>query len=221
MTYDRESALSELERLLERPEAPISKSSRATIQTAHIADSLAGLDFPALTSAATVADIGSGAGLPGLPLAISLPSVQWTLIDATGTKCAFIERAVVHLGLANVEVSAGRTEELASGPPYRERFDAVTARAVGPLTTTAELASPLLRDGGMLVIWRGAREPDVEEALERSADRLSMEQVAVEAVRPYPGSRDRHIHLLRKNGPTPDDLPRRPGMAAKRPFGIE
>ena len=85
----------------------------------------------------------------------------------------------------------------------------------------AELASPLLRDGGWLVAWRGARDLDDERRAAAAVPRTAVEPAAVRPVTPYEGSRDRHIHLLRKNGPTPNDLPRRPGMAAKRPFGHE
>ena len=92
---------------------------------------------------------------------------------------------------------------------------------MGRLATLAELASPLLGTGGHLLAWKGRRDPGEEAELERAAPRLAVEPVEVRAVRPYEGSRDRHIHLLRKNGPTPNELPRRDGLAAKRPFGSE
>jgi 16S rRNA (guanine527-N7)-methyltransferase len=97
----------------------------------------------------------------------------------------------------------------------------VTARAVGRLSVLAELASPLLRDGGLLFAWKGRRNREQEAELSRAAARLAIEPVEVRPVTPYPGSRNRHIHLLRKNGATPDELPRRIGLAAKRPFGTE
>lgn len=157
-----------------------------------------------------------------MPLAASLPETEWVLIEATGKKCRFIERAVSEMGLTNVQVEATRTEEFSSAPEGGEAFDLVTARAVGSLATTAELASPLLRPGGHLLIWRGARDSGSERVFEGIAGaRLALETVEVRSVSPYPGSRDRHIHLLRKNGPTPEGLPRRPGMASKRPFGAE
>ena len=92
---------------------------------------------------------------------------------------------------------------------------------MGSLATLAELASPLLVEGGVLIAWKGARSLDEEAELLRAADRLAIEPIEVAPVSPYAGSRDRHIHLLRKNGPTPNELPRRPGLAAKRPFGSE
>ena len=104
----------------------------------------------------------------------------------------------------------------------REAYDAVTARAVGSLAELAELASPLLREGGWLVAWRGARDPgDEARAVARGAHGPRSSPSRSAPVTPYDGSRERHIHLLRKNGPTPNDLPRRPGMAAKKPFGSE
>jgi 16S rRNA (guanine527-N7)-methyltransferase len=184
----------------------------------HVADSLAGLEFPELRCAERVADVGSGAGLPGLVLAAALPGAGVDLIESVGRKCAFIERAASRAAIANVRVVCGRSETWALGEG-REAYDAVTARAVGRLSSLAELASPLLRDGAALVAWKGRRDPDEEDELRRAAGRLAMEPVEIRWVGPYAGSRNRHLHLLRKSGPTPDELPRRPGIAKKRPFG--
>ena len=115
-----------------------------------------------------------------------------------------------------------RSESWAADPPPdggRERYDAVTARAVGRLSTLGELASPLLVEGGSLVAWKGRRNAAEEAELERAAARLAMELVEVRWVGPYAGSRHRHLYVMRKSGPTPSNLPRRPGMAKKRPLG--
>jgi 16S rRNA (guanine527-N7)-methyltransferase len=184
----------------------------------HVADSLAGLEFPELRSAKRIADVGSGAGLPGLVLGAALPDARVDLIESVGRKCAFIERAASRAAIANVRVVCERSEEWAL-EEGREAYDAVTARAVGRLSTLAELASPLLRDRAALVAWKGRRNPDEEEELARAAARLAMEPVEIRWVGPYAGSRNRHLHLLRKLGRTPDELPRRPGIAKKRPFG--
>jgi 16S rRNA (guanine527-N7)-methyltransferase len=184
----------------------------------HVADSLAGLEFPELRSAERVADVGSGAGLPGLVLAAALPDARVDLIESVGRKCAFIERAALRAAIANVRVVCERSEEWAL-EEGREAYDAVTARAVGRLSTLVELASPLLRERAALVAWKGRRNPDEEEELARAAARLAMEPVEIRWVGPYAGSRNRHLHLLRKSGPTPGELPRRPGIAKKRPFG--
>jgi 16S rRNA (guanine527-N7)-methyltransferase len=133
-----------------------------------------------------------------------------------------MQRAITAMGLRNTAVRCARAEELgAAGAQGREAYDVVTARAVAPLAVLAELASPLLRDGGALVAWKGGRDPGEEGRAARAAARTAVIPERAVAVQPYPTSRDRHIHVLRKNGPTPSDLPRRPGMAAKRPFGSE
>ncbi len=217
---EAEPALETLLELLADPRAPIAASTVERAREVHIADSVSGLEVDELARAARIADLGSGAGLPGLVLAACLPEARVDLIESSGRKCEFLRDAAGRMGSGNVTVVCERSEERAGGEG-REAYDAVTARAVGSLSTLAELASPLLREGGVLVAWKGARSSAEEAELARAGERLAMEPLEVRSVRPYPGSRDRHIHLLRKNGPTPNGLPRRPGMAAKRPFGSE
>jgi 16S rRNA (guanine527-N7)-methyltransferase len=182
----------------------------------HVADSLSGLEVPELAQAERIADVGSGAGFPGLALAAALPAARVDLIESVGRKCDFIDRAIEAAGIANAQVLNARSEELAAAEG-RESYDAVTARAVGRLSTLAELASPLLNEGGVLVAWKGRRDPDEEAQLERAAPELAMQPLSVLYVGPY--ARHRHLHVLRKVGPTPADLPRRPGIAKKRPRG--
>ncbi len=188
----------------------------------HVADSLSGLLVPALAEAAEIADVGSGAGFPGLALAAALPGARVDLIESVGRKAEFIERAAAIGRLANTQVIADRSETWAAAPPPGggcEAYAAVTARAVGRLSTLAELASPLLRQGGTLVAWKGRRDADEEAELARAAERLAMAPVEILAVGPYAGSRHRHLHVVRKVAATPEELPRRPGIAKKRPFG--
>src|SRR6478672_9257230 len=184
----------------------------------HVADSLTGLEFKQLREASRIADIGSGAGFPGLVLAVALPDSQVDLIESVGRKCAFIQRAIDAGGITNARVINARSEELAAGEG-REAYAAVTARAVGRLSTLAELASPLLEDGGALVAWKGKRDAEEEAQLESATEALAMRPAEIRHVGPFAGSEHRHLHLIRKSGPTPADLPRRPGMAKKRPRG--
>jgi 16S rRNA (guanine527-N7)-methyltransferase len=184
----------------------------------HVADSLTGLEVEPLREARRIADIGSGAGFPGLPLAVALPEAQLDLIESVGRKCEFIQRAIDTAGIANATVIDARSEEIASGEK-RESYDAVTARAVGRLSTLAELASPLLRKDGILVAWKGKRDDDEEQQLARASGQLAMRLDDVLAVGDRAGSKHRHLYILRKLDPTPDELPRRPGMAKKRPRG--
>ena len=187
----------------------------------HVADSLSGLAFAELANARRIADVGAGAGFPGLVLAAMLPDAQVDLIESISRKCEFIDRAAAAGGIANARAVTARAEEWAcEGSPGRETYDAVTARAVARLSTLAELASPLLRDGGVLVAWKGRRDPDEEAELERGAPLLGIVPAEIRSADPYAGSRNRHLHLLHKRGPTPAGLPRRPGMAKKRPRGV-
>ena len=184
----------------------------------HVADSLTGLEIEDLRRATKIADIGSGAGFPGLVLAVALPDARVDLIESVGRKCAFIERAIETAGIGNARVLNARSEEAAAGEG-REAYEAVTARAVGRLSTLAELASPLLKDSGVLVAWKGKRDGDEEAQLERAAAELAMQPERILPVGPYAGSEHRHLHAIRKIGPTPAKLPRRAGMAKKRPAG--
>lgn len=184
----------------------------------HVADSLTGLEVAALAEAGRIADIGSGAGFPGLPLAVALPAARVDLVESVGRKCEFIGRAIEAAGIGNATVLNARSEELAAAQG-RESYDAVTARAVGRLSTLAELASPLLREGGVLVAWKGKRDPDEEQQLANAAEALTMRPERVLDVGDRAGSQHRHLHLMRKAGLTPAGLPRRPGMAKKRPRG--
>lgn len=188
----------------------------------HVADSLTGLEVAELASATAIADVGAGAGFPGIVIAAAAPGLTVDLIESIGRKCEFMRRALEAAEVGNARVVCERAEAWASrARPEggREAYDAVTARAVGRLATLAELASPLLRAGGVLVAWKGRRDPDEEEELRRAGDALAMEPVEILAVGPIAGSRHRHLHVVRKSGPTPPRLPRRPGMAKKRPLG--
>lgn len=204
------------------PRAPSSVRDRDAAWTVHIADSLAGLEIADLREAGAIADVGAGAGFPGMPLAVALPRAHVDLIESTTRKCEFMRRAIAEAGVTNARVVCKRSEEWASSAPPaggRDAYQAVTARAVGRLATLAELAAPLLVDGGVLVVWKGRRDPAEEAELERVAGRLAVEPEDVRWVGPYAGSRNRHLHVLRKRGATPRELPRRAGMAKKRPLG--
>jgi 16S rRNA (guanine527-N7)-methyltransferase len=184
----------------------------------HVEDSLTGLEFEQLGKVSRIADIGSGAGFPGLVLAVALPHARVDLIESVGRKCAFMERAIEVAGIGNARVLNVRSEDLAK-EEGREAYEVVTARAVGRLSTLAELASPLLEDGGVLVAWKGKRDAEEEAQLCRASALLAMEPEEIRHVGPFAGSEHRHLHLVRKVGSTPKDLPRRPGMAKKRPRG--
>jgi 16S rRNA (guanine527-N7)-methyltransferase len=216
LTVEQTSKLETLVDLLATdPLASTSVRDRNAVLRDHIADSLVALESAAVDWAGHAADLGAGAGLPALPLAIARPGVAFVAVESVGRRAAFIARAAAMCGVPNVEVTAHRAEELRE----RERFEIVTARALAPLEVVAEYAAPLLRIGGTLVAWRGQRDPDSEAAATRAAHDLGLELGAVVRVEPYPTAAHRHLHLLRKIAPTPDRFPRRAGVARKHPLG--
>jgi 16S rRNA (guanine527-N7)-methyltransferase len=209
----------QLQALLEAlgdPHAPTTVREPGTAIRDHLADSLVALELPVVREATAVADLGAGAGLPGLPLAIALPAAIVHLVESNGRKCAFVRQAAEACGLSNVRVVHARAEEWADGLGH---CDLVTARALAPLAVVAEYAAPLLALGGALVAWRGRRDREDEAAALRAADELGLEVRTPLAVTPYPGALHRHLHVLVKTGSTPARFPRRAGMARKRPLG--
>jgi 16S rRNA (guanine527-N7)-methyltransferase len=174
---------------------------------------LSALEVPGVREAGRIADLGAGAGLPGLVLAIALPQAEVTLVESVGKKCAWMERTAEALGLENVRIACARIEELEGAP-----FDVVTARALGALPLVCEYAAPLLREGGVLVAWKGEVGEGEEVDALAAAGALGLEREAVLAVRPYAGSERRTLHVFRKVAPTPERYPRRAGIAAKRPL---
>jgi 16S rRNA (guanine527-N7)-methyltransferase len=181
----------------------------------HLADSLVALELDEVRSAGSIADLGSGPGVPGLPLAIALPQARVFPVESSARKCAFIERAAQTIGLSNVNVVHARAE---AWPEGLVRFDLVTARALAALPVVAEYAAPLLRVGGAVVVWRGQRDAGDERAGAEAADELGLSPLAPIAVKPYPGAENRHLHVMLKAKETPARFPRRPGMAVKRPL---
>lgn len=211
-------ALGRILELLATERASVSSVVDDRAWKVHVADSLTGLDVPELRTAERIADVGAGAGFPGLALAVALPNAQVDLIESIGRKCDFMRRAIAAAETPNATVLKTRSEDLAADAG-REYYDVVTARAVGRLSTLAELASPLLKPNGVLVAWKGKRDPDEERQLENATEQLAMRPESILDVGDRAGSQHRHLHVIRKQGPTPPDLPRRAGMAKKRPRG--
>ncbi len=178
-----------------------------TAAVTHVADSLLPLRF---IKSGSLIDIGSGGGLPSLPIAIMRPDVSVTALDATGKKTGFISRAARELGLENVTAVCGRAEELSHDPAFRERFDTATARAVARLNVLSELSLPFVRPGGVFLALKGRDGPDeLSEALgairtlggEATDSRMTLAGGGETA--------ERHIISVRKISPCPAGYPRR------------
>ena len=205
-----------LDRLAADEHAPTAVSGRAAALDRHLADSLSGLELDAVRRAANAADIGSGAGLPGLALAAALPGLQISLVESQQRKCAYIASLVAAMGLESAQVVHARAE---SWEPGLGRHDLVAARALAAQPVVLEYAAPLLAPGGHLVDWRGQRDAGEEARGARAAAELGLRPVEVREVVPFAGARSRHLHVFEKVAPTPARFPRREGVAAKRPLG--
>lgn len=188
----------------------------------HVLDSLTGVPLLRVRGIYRFLDLGSGAGLPGIPLALALPAKRCLLVEARAKKAAFLERAVAELGCRDrIGVVAERAEELAVRPAERSAWPAVTARAVAPLAELIELALPLLRVGGLLVAWKGPRLEEELPAAERAAAALGA--APPEVVEPDgPEWRDllgaRRLVVVEKRRPTPPGVPRSPAVRRRRPW---
>jgi 16S rRNA (guanine527-N7)-methyltransferase len=212
-----------LEALAAEPDPHTSVSEPERAREVHVADSLSGLEVPALASARRIADVGAGAGFPGLVLAVALPRSRVDLIESVGRKAAVIDRLIQAAKVVNARSVVARAEDWARLPVAlgggREAYEAVTARAVGALAVLVEYAAPLLGASGVLVAWKGRVGADELRLGRGAADEVGMSLEDVVSVEPFPSARDRSLYVFRKVAPTPERLPRRAGMAAKRPLG--
>jgi 16S rRNA (guanine527-N7)-methyltransferase len=212
--------------------------SREEIVETLIGDSLGLLDVPALpgSSGAHWLDLGAGAGVPGIPLAVALPAIEMTLLEATRKKCEFLVAAAAATGLSErIRVVCARSERYAARPPAaavrlqpgltavagagREVFAVVVARALAPLAVVVELGAPLLAPGGLLVASKTSAAMERERAAGEAAAVAC--GLALREVSRLPRSplQDSAAAVFAKVDPTPEWLPRREGVAGKRPLG--
>ena len=161
----------------------------------HLADSLAGLEIDHLRSARHIADIGAGAGFPGLALAIALPDSEVRLVESQSRKCQFLRRAAAAAGVDNARVVQSRIEEWSEGLGDN---DVVVARALAPQPVVLEYAAPLLEMGGVLVDWRGRRNVDEETDALYAAEQLGLRRLEIRHTEPYEGARDHHLYVYRE-----------------------
>jgi len=201
---------------LERDEhAPTAVRERAQAAKVHVADSLIALEVADLREAAAIADLGSGAGFPGLALAIALPQARVRLVESQRRRCEFLRAMCAAAGVANASVVCTRAEQWTEGIGAS---DAVVARALAPQPVVLEYAAPLLRLGALLVDWRGRRNDEEERAAAAAAATLGLGLREIRHVQPFAEARDRHLHVFVKERATPERFPRRAGIAVKRPL---
>jgi 16S rRNA (guanine527-N7)-methyltransferase len=203
-----DSKLVELARLISEWPGLVSQPAEELIE-----DSLVLLEH--LGDGDKVVDVGSGGGLPGLPLKIALPGLTMTLVEADQAKAAFLVRACAALKLHDVEVVARRAEEVGRDPRYRESFDVAVARALAPMPVLAELCLPLVRVGGRLLAQKTESEDldGAARAIETLGGELNRSVAAPSSVRST-GT----VVIVEKLRPTPPTYPRRPGVPARKPL---
>ena len=163
-------------------------------------------------------DIGTGAGLPGIPLKIVLPAIKLVLLEATARKADFLRHLKDRLVLADVEVVVGRAEEVAHQAQYREQFDLVLSRAVASLPALVELTLPFCTVGGRFI---AQKKGDIEVEVRRADRAISLLGGSLREVKPVKLaelSDRRFLVIIDKVQPTPEKYPRRPGMPKKRPL---
>jgi 16S rRNA (guanine527-N7)-methyltransferase len=204
-----------LEVLNADPLAPSAVRGAAAVDV-HIADSLSALALDCVAGARVVADLGSGAGFPGLVLAVALTDARVSLVESVARRCEFLQRLCAAAGVGNARVVCARAEEWREGIGVH---DLVVARALAPLAVVCEYAAPLLALEGSLVAWKGTVSVAESAAAERAAALLGLRGELVVRSEPYAGSVAHHLHVYRKVAQTPPEYPRRAGMARKRPLG--
>ena len=184
----------------------------------HMADSLSCYDERYFPKDASMLDLGTGAGFPGIPLAIFRPDLTVTFFDSLQKRLNFLNEVCRETGLRKVAFLHGRAEEMAHQEAYREQFDLVTSRAVARLSILCEWALPYVRNNGLFIALKGAQ---YEEEIKEASNALRILGGTMEEVRPVtlPGLSDKRAVLyIRKSGTSPAKYPRKPKMAAKHPL---
>lgn len=185
----------------------------------HIIDSLTILPcVDDLPEHARVIDIGSGGGLPGIPLAIARPDLNITLLESTGKKAAFLQYCAAELGLSNITVVHERAERAGQDPDYRSQYDLAVCRAIGQMGELLEYALPFLKIQGRLLAMKG---PRAEEELQTAGDALTLLGAGeVQVIEAYPEDFELNtvIVMVTKQGPTPPEYPRLPGVPHQTPL---
>ena len=189
----------------------------------HVLDSLSCLLYPPVAKTFKLADVGSGGGLPGIPLAIALSGASFTLFEATGKKATFLRNVVESLDLTGTEIVNARVEQAAHDPRLRASHEICTVRAVASLSVLVEYCLPLLGVGGWMVAMKGEVSDREYREGELAASLLGgrvLQTVEVPLL-PETEQKTRRLVVLEKMVETPEVYPRRVGLPVRSPLGRE
>ncbi|MCF4967221.1 16S rRNA (guanine(527)-N(7))-methyltransferase RsmG [Nostoc sp. CMAA1605] len=189
----------------------------------HLWDSLRGIApqqkfILSLETGASVIDIGTGAGFPGVPIAIVAPNSQITLVDSTRKKITFIDKILSELAINHAQTLVSRAEEIGQQPQHREKYDIALIRAVGNASVCAEYTLPLLKQNGLAVIYRGTWTDEETTALQDAVQQLGGEIESIEQFFTPLSNSIRHCLYLRKIATTPAKFPRAVGIPTQKPL---
>lgn len=165
-------------------------------------------------------DIGTGAGFPGIPIAIAQPTWHVTLLDSTRKKLVFLDRVLEQLGMTNASTLVDRAEAIGQHPGHRQQYDLALVRAVAAASVCAEYTLPLLTQGGLAILYRGQWTPEETAALNPIIESLGGTVEAVIGFKTPVSCSDRHCLYLRKHTPTPDEFPRPIGVPTQSPLSL-
>ena len=190
------------------------------VQIKHFLDSLTvTLAWQPSKTVPRLIDVGTGAGIPGLPLKILFPRIKLVLLEATAKKAVFLHYLHQKLKLDNVEIVVGRAEEVAHLAQYREKFDTVLSRGVAPLPTLVELTLPFSKIGGSFI---AQKKGDISQEISQSITAVSTLGGSLREIKEVELAEftdERQLIIIDKISPTPPKYPRRPGIPSKRPLG--
>ncbi|MUG47882.1 16S rRNA (guanine(527)-N(7))-methyltransferase RsmG [Paenibacillus woosongensis] len=193
-------------------------TEREQVYVKHFYDSISLAFHMNMRDIQSLADIGSGAGFPGIPLKICFPQLKLTIVDSLNKRIHFLQNIVDQLSLDGVELIHGRAEDIARKPQYRDQFDLVTARAVARMAVLNEFCLPFVKVGGVFAAMKGSDPREEVEEAARSMKVLNGKLIGSHHFTLPMEDSDRHIILVKKTAATPKAYPRKAGTPLKSPI---